>query len=130
MDELCKKYTYCKVQLSKYVYLSFLETFKQALYAYGQEKIVAYRSIMIASPKEDLIAIYLKITNRVTSLHIKFLKIFKDTNEELAKNPEAKSQLDPVYAGEIGMLTGAFLTDYPENLIKVTLGDLLQSWAF
>jgi len=115
----------------------FLQAFKSAMASEEQEKIDCYKAIIlntaiIQEPNIDEIKIMLKVTDNLTPLHMKLLKIFKDPEKFLIQNPDAKTRFGNVSMGGIGTLTSACLPGYPQDLIGIAsmeIGNLgLAQW--
>jgi hypothetical protein len=116
--------------VSKPYFISvFLQSFKSAMATEQQEKIDCYRAIILNTlieqePNIDEIQIMIRITDSLTPLHIKLIKLFRDPQEYLNQNPDVKVKIDHVRSGGIGTLTSAVFPEYEKKLIEVALKDL------
>lgn len=122
-----------KEALQKPFFISiFMQSFRSAMATEKEEKIDAYRAIILnvliaQTPDEDEIEVMLKITDTLTPLHIKLIKIFVDPPRYLEDNPEAKARFGNPSMGGIGHLISACLPNYPQDLINVALRDINNS---
>jgi hypothetical protein len=116
--------------LTKPYFISiFLQSFRSAMATEQEEKVDSYRAIILNSlvsqnPNIDEIQMMIKITDSLTPLHIKLLKVFRNPREYLEIDQEAKARFGSVYMGGISHLTGACFPQYSPELIKVALKDL------
>ena len=118
-----------EVLTKDYFITTFLTAFKQAVETHQEEKINAFRAIilntlLISEPNEDEIAFFINITQRLTPIHIKLLRIFSNPQSSLDNNPEAKSKLQNISMGGLSSLTLALLPGYDDNLIENAFKDL------
>lgn len=107
----------------------FLSSFKSAMATEKQEKIDCYRAIILNAaiaqqPNTDEIQMMLRITDSLTPLHIKLIKLFNDPQRYLVENPDIQAKLTNVSMGGINTLTLACFPEYNQELIKVALKDL------
>lgn len=121
---------YDKDALTRPYFISiFLECFRSAMATEKEEKIDAYRAIILNSlieqtPDEDESQFMIKLVDLLTPLHFKVLKIFSDPHQALEANLEAKQRMESIVSGGVSMLTGALLGEYSGDLIQVICGDL------
>lgn len=122
-----------KEVLEKPFFISiFMQSFRSAMATEKEEKIDAYRAIILntaieENPDEDEIEVMVKITDSLTPLHIKLIKIFEDPPRYLAENPEAKERFGSPSMGGIGQLIRACLPNYPQDLVNVAIRDINNS---
>lgn len=107
----------------------FIQSFKSAMATHQQEKINAYRAIILNSsirqnPDTDELEIMLKITDSLTDLHIKLLKLFENPQSYIDNNPEVTARLRGLILGSISQLVSACLPGYDQELLKVVGGEL------
>lgn len=107
----------------------FLQSFKSAMATEENEKIDCYKAIIINAaiaqdPNIDEMKIMLRITDNLTPLHIKLLKLFIDPQIWLEENPEIKARFQNISMGGISTLTSMVFPDYPQDLIKIASRDL------
>ena len=112
-----------------YFISTFIAASKGVIENHDQEKVNAFRAIILntliaENPKEDEVAMFIGMTQRLTPLHIKLLKILRDPKLEIEKDPEKKSKMDAVYSGGISTLTSLIIPQYSEDLVKIAFQDL------
>lgn len=110
----------------------FLQSFKSAIATENEEKINCFRAIVVntsiaSEPNVDQIKMMLKITEGLTPLHIKLIKLFSDPNTYLSQNHDASTRMAHVTMGGLNALTSACLPNYDKDLIKAVLKDLETS---
>jgi len=107
----------------------FLQSFRSAMAAEEKEKLDCYKAIIINSaliqePNIDEMKIMLRITDNLTPLHIKLLKIFIDPPEYLEENPDIKTRFGNISMGGVSTLTSAALPNYSSDLTNIASKDL------
>lgn len=116
--------------VSKDYFLStFMQAFRRAIENHQDEKVTAFRAIIVnsaidQSPKEDEIASFISITDRLTALHIKLLKILADPQKAVDANEQAKIRFESISMGGLSTLFQMLLSDYPVDLVDVSFRDL------
>ncbi len=107
----------------------FLQSFKSAMATEEDEKLNCYKAIIIntaiiQNPNIDEMKIMLRVTDNLTPLHIKLLKIFTDPTIYLENNPEIKARFQNISSGGISALTTMAFPGYSSDLVDVALKDL------
>ncbi len=116
--------------ISKPYFISiFMQSFRSAMATEKQEKIDSYRAIILntliaQNPDTDSLEMMIKITDSLTPLHIKLLKVFNNPQIYLDNNPDAKTRFGNIYMGGLSHLVRACFPSYPQDLISVALKDL------
>jgi len=116
--------------ISKPYFISlFLQSFKSAMASEEKAKIDCYKAIIINSaikqdPNIDEMKIMLRITDNLTPLHIKLLKIFIDPTKYLDDNQDVKARFGNISMGGVSTLTSAALPNYSSELISIASKDL------
>lgn len=120
------------VVFREYFISTFMQSFRRALENHQEEKVSAFRAIIVnmaidQNPQEDEVAAFISITDRLTPLHIKLLKILADPQAIIDSNESAKSRFESVYMGGINTLFELLLPEYPTDLVGIALYDLYVS---
>lgn len=107
----------------------FLQSFRSAMATEKDEKLNCYKAIILNTaimqdPNIDEMKIMLRITDNLTPLHIKLLKIFTNPPTYLENNPEIKAKFGNISMGGISALTSITLPDYSPDLIDIASKDL------
>lgn len=116
--------------VSKPYFISiFLQSFKSAMATEQQEKIDCYRGIILNTlitqePNIDEIQIMIRITDSLTPLHIKLIKLFNDPQAYLNQNSDIQAKLANVSLGGISTLTSAVFPEYNQQIVGIALKDL------
>ncbi|MEK7517448.1 MAG: hypothetical protein AAB583_02770, partial [Patescibacteria group bacterium] len=76
------------------------------------------------NPKEDEIAIFINITDRLTPLHLKLLKILFNPQKAVDSNESARSRFESISLGGVSTLFEMLLSEYPVDLVNITFHDL------
>ena len=114
---------------SEEFFSTFYTSFRLALSTHQKEKIDCYRAIILNSalensPNEDEQALFIKITDDLTVLHVKILKILKAPELYLNENTEAAKRIGSSSLGSLDHLFRVCLPDYPDDNIKIAFKDL------
>lgn len=116
--------------ISKEYFISiFMQSFRRAIESSQEEKVGAFRAIIVntaidQAPREDEIFAFVNITDRLTPLHIKLLKILANPEQAIENNETAKSGFENVSMGGINTLFELLLSEYPIDLVGVAFYDL------
>lgn len=113
----------------EYFISTFMQSFRRALENHQKEKVEAFRAIIIntaldQNPKEDEIAIFISITDRLTSLHLKLLKILFNPQRAVDSNEAARSRFESISMGGVSTLFEMLLSEYPVDLVNIAFHDL------
>lgn len=108
---------------------TFFKSFKKAMETHQKEIIDGYRAIILNSlidsnPNQDEITMFIGITERLTPLHVKLLKILDNPEGIVSQNPEAKAHFDSLSLGGLSTLFSVLLSDYPMEIIDIAFKDL------
>ena len=113
----------------EYFISTFMQSFRRALENHQEEKVSAFRAIVVntaidQNPKEDEITAFISITDRLTPLHLKLLKILSNPQASIDLNEVAKSRFESISMGGISTLFEMLLSEYPTDLVGVAFYDL------
>lgn len=114
----------------EYFISTFMQAFRRAIENHQDEKVQAFRAIIVnaaidPNPKEDEIAAFVNITDRLTPIHLKLLKILANPQVAVDGSSESiKARFESIYTGGMNTLFGMLLPGYPMDLINVAFYDL------
>ena len=108
---------------------TFFKSFKKAMETHQKEVIDGYRAIILNSlidsePNQDEIAMFIGITERLSPLHIKLLKILDNPEGLVSQNPEVKARFDSLSMGGLSTLFSALLPGYSAEIVDAAFKDL------
>jgi len=116
--------------ISKDYFIStFMQSFRRAIENHQEEKIGAFRAIIVnaaidQNPREDEIAIFISITDRLTPLHLKLLKILFDPQRVVDSDEPARLRFESISMGGLSTLFEMLLANYPVDLVSIAFHDL------